>query len=205
MANYHHGNLKRALIDAGEQLLIEHGAAGLSLRETAKLVGVSHTAPYRHFKDKDALLTAITESGFDSLAETLQNVTEEHNRDPKQQLIGATVAYVKLAITHIEMHQLMFGRMLDEDEMSEEMLEKKQLVFKTLLQIIKNGQKKKVFKKEEPQTLATAVWSMMHGYTMLISTGQLKETATTLMQIESLAREVVTYLLDGLTLKATTV
>jgi AcrR family transcriptional regulator len=205
MANYHHGDLKRALIDAGEQLLIEHGAAGLSLRETAKLVGVSHTAPYRHFKDKDALLTAITESGFDSLAETLQNVTEEHNRDPKQQLIGATVAYVKLAITHIEMHQLMFGRMLDEDEMSEEMLEKKQLVFKTLLQIIKNGQKKKVFKKEEPQTLATAAWSMMHGYTMLISTGQLKETATTLMQIESLASEIVTYLLEGLTLEATTV
>jgi AcrR family transcriptional regulator len=205
MANYHHGDLKRALIDAGEQLLIEHGAAGLSLRETAKLVGVSHTAPYRHFKDKDALLTAITESGFDSLAETLQNVTKEHIKDPKQQLIGATVAYVKLAITHIEMHQLMFGRMLDEDEMSEGMLEKKQLVFKTLLQIIKNGQKKKVFKKEEPQTLATAAWSMMHGYTMLISTGQLKETATTLMQIESLAREVVTYLLDGLTLEATTV
>jgi len=198
MANYHHGDLKRALIDAGELLLIEHGVAGLSLRETAKHVGVSHTAPYRHFKDKEALLTAIAESGFDSLAETLQSVTEEHAKDPRQQLIGATVAYVKLAITHIEMHQLMFGRMLDENKMSEEMLEKKQLVFKTLLQIIKNGQKKKVFKKEEPQTLATAAWSMMHGYTMLISTGQLKETAITLMQIESLAGEVVTYLLDGL-------
>ena len=53
-SKYHHGNLKQALIEAGQLILIEKGLNGLSLRETAKAAGVSHTAPYRHFKDKEA-------------------------------------------------------------------------------------------------------------------------------------------------------
>ena len=58
---YHHGNLRQALVDAGKLLLIEKGINGLSLRETAKAAGVSHTAPYRHFKNKEELFVAIVE------------------------------------------------------------------------------------------------------------------------------------------------
>jgi len=195
---YHHGNLRQALIDAGRQLLIEKGINGLSLRETAKAAGVSHTAPYRHFKDKDMLLAAIAESGFESLAEALQTVAESHSDDPEKQLAEAAIAYVKLAITHIEMHQLMFGSVLDDDSMSKSMLETKQMAFNTLFKIIENGQKQKIYKKSETLELSVAAWSIVHGYAMLVSTGQLKETATSLMQIEKLARGVATHLIDGL-------
>jgi AcrR family transcriptional regulator len=197
-SKYHHGNLKQALIEAGQQLLIEKGINGLSLRETAKSVGVSHTAPYRHFTDKEALLAAIAESGFESLAEALLNTIKEHPNDPKEQLTEATVTYVKLAVTRLEMHQLMFGDGFDDEAMSETMLEKKQQTFNALSKIIKNGQKKNIYKKAETVELVIAAWSMMHGYTMLLTTGQLRDSVTSLMQIEKLARSVATHLIDGL-------
>jgi len=195
---YHHGNLRLALINAGQQLLIEKGITGLSLRETAKTAGVSHTAPYRHFKDKDMLLAAIAESGFETLAEALQNASESYPSDPEKQLTEAAVAYVKLAITRIEMHQLMFGSILNEDSMSESMLEKKQMTFNTLFKIIEHGQKRNIYLKAETHELTVAAWSIMHGYALLISSGQLREAATTLMQIETLARAVTTHLVKGL-------
>lgn len=197
-SKYHHGNLKQALIEAGQQILIEKGINGLSLRETAKAAGVSHTAPYRHFTDKEALLAAIAESGFDSLAEALLNTIEQHPDDPKEQLAEATATYVKLAVTRLEMHQLMFGDGFDDEAMSETMLEKKQQTFNALSKIIENGQKKNIFKKTETLELVIAAWSMMHGYTMLLTTGQLSESVTSLMQIEKLARSVATYLVDGM-------
>ena len=61
---YQHGNLREALIQAGLKLLGEAGVQGLSLRAAAQLAGVSHAAPYRHFKDKDALVAAVAEQGF---------------------------------------------------------------------------------------------------------------------------------------------
>ena len=197
-SKYHHGNLKQALIEAGQQILIENGINGLSLRETAKAAGVSHTAPYRHFTDKEALLAAIAESGFDSLAEALLNTIEQHPDDPKEQLAAATATYVKLAVTRLEMHQLMFADGFDDDAMSDTMLEKKQQTFNALSKIIENGQKKNIFKKTETLELVIAAWSMMHGYTMLLTTGQLSESVTSLMQIEKLARSVATYLVDGM-------
>ena len=197
-SKYHHGNLKQALIEAGQQILIEKGINGLSLRETAKAAGVSHTAPYRHFTDKEALLAAIAESGFESLAEALLNTIEQHPDDPKEQLAAATATYVKLAVTRLEMHQLMFGDGFDDDAMSETMLEKKQQTFDALSKIIENGQKKNIFKKAETLELVIVAWSMMHGYTMLLTTGQLRDSVTSLMQIEKLARSVATHLIDGL-------
>lgn len=195
---YHHGNLRLALIEAGEQLLIEKGISGLSLRETAKNAGVSHTAPYRHFKDKEALLAAIAESGFENLAKTLQSSMDNYPNDAEKQLIEASVAYMKLAVTHLEMHQLLFGSILNDEIISETMPEKKQLALNAFLKIIKNGQKQKIYKKADTLELAIAAWSMVHGYTMLLTTGHLKEAATSLMQIEKLARSIATYLVDGL-------
>ena len=70
---YHHGNLKEALIAAGLEILSEQGVEGLSLRKVAKKVGVSHTAPYNHFSDKQALLAAISTAGHEQLYQTLSD------------------------------------------------------------------------------------------------------------------------------------
>src|SRR4051812_26419852 len=68
---YHHGNLREALLDAGERALESGGAANLSLRELARAAGVSHAAPRRHFADKQALLDALAVAGFERLGTAL--------------------------------------------------------------------------------------------------------------------------------------
>src|SRR5579871_1734507 len=68
---YHHGHLKKALLDAALALIAETGARGFTLREAARRAGVSHNAPYRHFRDKDDLLAAVAADGFDRLGEAM--------------------------------------------------------------------------------------------------------------------------------------
>jgi len=63
-SSYHHGNLSRALVEAALRLVETQGAEALTLRGAARLAGVSQAAPYRHFSDKDALLAAVAEEGF---------------------------------------------------------------------------------------------------------------------------------------------
>jgi len=68
---YHHGNLKEVLLEAARKLIEEHGAFGFSLTEAARLAGVSPAAPYRHFRDRDALLAEVARSGFERFAARL--------------------------------------------------------------------------------------------------------------------------------------
>ena len=70
---YHHGNLRAALLDEAERSLSRRGASELSLRELARAVGVSHAAPRRHFPDKQALLDALAEDGFERLGRVLRD------------------------------------------------------------------------------------------------------------------------------------
>ena len=118
--SYHHGDLRNALLEAGEQLLVERGAAALSLREVAKLAGVSHAAPYRHFRDKAALLQALAASGFERLQVDIKAAAARIAHDPELKLVEAGVAYVRLAVRNPALMQLMFaaGPELPEDRSS---------------------------------------------------------------------------------------
>ncbi len=69
--SYHHGNLKEVLLEAARKLIEQHGALGFSLTEAARLAGVSPAAPYRHFRDRDALLAEVARTGFDRFAARL--------------------------------------------------------------------------------------------------------------------------------------
>ena len=69
---YHHGDLRKALLDAASALLAEVGVAAISLREVARRAGVSHNAPYRHFADRDALLAALALQGFEVLVRRIE-------------------------------------------------------------------------------------------------------------------------------------
>ncbi|WP_435203948.1 TetR/AcrR family transcriptional regulator [Micromonospora sp. bgisy143] len=97
---YHHGDLRRALLDAALEAIGEVGPAALSLRDLARRAGVSHAAPAHHFGDKAGLLTALATQGFDRLAQALVAAGDD--------LLAAGVAYVDFAVAHRAYFEVMF-------------------------------------------------------------------------------------------------
>src|SRR5918999_4340975 len=109
---YHHGNLRRALLDEALATIRAEGVNALTLREIAARVGVSRTALYRHFADKRALLTALATEGFRTLREQLVAAWEEGGRgDAAFRAMG--VAYVRFAVTNPAHYRVMFGGFVD--------------------------------------------------------------------------------------------
>ena len=102
---YHHGALKTALLDAADALLDEGGAGAVSLREAARRAGVSATAPYRHFADKEALLAALATRGFEQFGAALEDAA----RDESDPLAAMGLAYVRFALARPGRFRLMFG------------------------------------------------------------------------------------------------
>ena len=106
--SYHHGDLKTELISAGLKLLAEEGYAGFSLRKVAKACGVSQTAPYRHFEDKDALVAAIMAQAMTAFNDNLEAAVKKHPDDPRSQIKEMGVAYIHFFADNPEYLRLMF-------------------------------------------------------------------------------------------------
>jgi len=100
---YHHGDLRTSIVRAGWQLIDKQGIAKLSLREAARLVGVSHNAPYRHFPDRESLLAALAAEGFAALGRALQEAAASGG------LRAMGEAYVRFALERPQRFRLMFG------------------------------------------------------------------------------------------------
>jgi len=95
---YHHGDLKNALISAGVEILAREGIGALSLRKVAKKAGVSHSAPYAHFKDKQALIAAISIEGFKKLLAELQNTVEKTSERSEPPAAGNSLGLFSICL-----------------------------------------------------------------------------------------------------------
>ncbi|HEU0206962.1 MAG TPA: TetR/AcrR family transcriptional regulator [Pseudolysinimonas sp.] len=111
---FHHGNLRSALLERAESVLRDRGLDALSLRELARDLGVSHGAPRSHFVDRQALLDALAERGFDRLAHAMREAAQTHADDVYDSLVAAAHAYVDFAVRDAALVDLMFARHLDE-------------------------------------------------------------------------------------------
>jgi len=106
---YHHGDLRRALLDAVLALVAERGhAADITFREVARRVGVSHAAPYRHFDDKEALLAELATEGFARLSSTLMAARRDA-RDDEERFVQTGIGYLKFALANPGYLTLMHG------------------------------------------------------------------------------------------------
>lgn len=105
---YHHGNLRPALISAGLELLEVGGVEALTLRAVARRAGVSHTAPYNHFADRQALLAAVATEGFEELGASIAAATADVTA-PRERLRALARGYLEFPATHPELYRLMFG------------------------------------------------------------------------------------------------
>ena len=165
---YHHGDLRQSLIEAACQHLLESGADTLSLRALARQVGVSQTAPYRHFESKSALFRAIAVHGFELLAAETSAVASQHEDDLEQAIVEICVAYVDFARRNPEKYQLFFDSSLVDFNQSEALREAGTAAFSVLTNVIEQGIKEGVFVDRPMLEVAGAIWASVHGAASLL-------------------------------------
>ncbi|MEM1385561.1 MAG: TetR/AcrR family transcriptional regulator [Pseudomonadota bacterium] len=107
---YHHGNLREALVAAAQSLIAEKGPGGVTFAEAARAAGVSPAAPYRHFKDRDALLEEVACRGFDRFAEALEAAWDGGRPAPIRAFEALGTAYLRFAATEPALFAAMFRR-----------------------------------------------------------------------------------------------
>lgn len=195
---YHHGDLHREILCAARDLLEENNIASLSLRAVAKKVGVSHTAPYRHFKDKESLLAGIAGEGFKEMTAQLTEAVQLHPNDPRAQLQEAGQRYATLVAKNPQCVQLMFGGILPCDDTYPELRESGDSAFTALKTIIEEGQELGMFKNGDVELMALTAWSSIHGLSLLLISGSIDNTVATPVAAHALTTAVTTMMLEGL-------
>jgi AcrR family transcriptional regulator len=195
---YHHGNLPEALRTAALALINEAGADALTLRGAAKRAGVSQAAPYRHFRNKDALLAAVAEEGFRAMAEAMQRGAGLPRGDPAGRLRALGRAYVEFATRHPAHFRVMFGRVSIDRAAHPGLREAATEAYGLLIGAIRDCQAVGVIRVGDPEELALCAWSAVHGLSMLAVDGQLGERAG---RFEPLAQAVTANVVRGLTVE----
>jgi AcrR family transcriptional regulator len=195
--HYHHGDLRRALLDASLELISKEGFAALSLREVARRAGVTHAAPYRHFADKEALLAAVAEEGFRAMTARMRQVMAREPT-PMRRLMACGVAYVLFAVENAAHFRVMFGPHFTRPLVPSDAQEAGNS-FKVLMDAILEAQRAGEIREGEPQALALTCWSLVHGLASLWVDGLLAHTGMS-MGVEALAWEHTRMLMRGLAL-----
>lgn len=169
--NYHHGDLKSALITAALAEIEEKGLEQLSLRSIAARVGVSHTAPKNHFGSLRGLLTAVATHGFEQHAAEMRRGVEDHPPG-KARLDAACNGYMRFALAHPELFKLMFSSNLcDADD--PQMKRASTSSYAVLRGIAHGLDWDKADAPGSPWRTEFMLWSMVHGYTLLVIEGQI--------------------------------
>ncbi len=168
---YHHGDLRRALIDAGLKILEEEGIEALSLRQVARTIGVSQAAPYAHFKDKHAILEAIAKEGFDLLFKYMRRWAGKAQDDPSM-LTAYGVAYVSFAVEHPALFKLMFGSELGTGDAADVSAATSD-AYSLILDISKRLLGDDGTDDDKVSLHAMYAWSSVHGLANLLVDGRL--------------------------------
>jgi AcrR family transcriptional regulator len=170
---YHHGDLRRALIDAALALVRERGLDGFTLREAARRVGVSQTAPYRHFETKEALLAAVAEEGYRSLLGVLRGLPEAARADPRQRLRALGLAAFSFYVSEPARFRVMVGRPASEKERYPALAAAWDEVNALLLEGLVAAQQAGVIREGDPLELGLAIASLTHGLAAFVIDGHL--------------------------------
>lgn len=171
--SYHHGDLRNDLIKVGLKLLNEEGYDKLSLRKVAKLCNVSHTAPYRHFKNKDELVTAITVETIKKFNVALQQALIIYPDDYKKQLMEMGFLYIKFFVENPDYLQLLFLSDITQCVNSPAAaVAQADSPFATFFSCVKNLVAQKRGNPVELHSIALANWSLVHGLAIIITKKQ---------------------------------
>lgn len=165
--NYHHGNLRNALIMATVELIEESGSAEFAISDAAKRAGVSAAAPYRHFKDRNALLDAVCDLYSLGLGEEASNTMAAHTEGSRASIIALGHMYLHYVLSRKAFYNLAWTR---EQQFESE---PQRPGFQTFIGAVDNWCKKQGLAAADPLDLGIKLWALVHGLAVLEMNGQL--------------------------------
>ena len=187
---YHHGNLRSALLAAAERTVRERGVQDLSLRELAREVGVSHGAPRRHFPDRQALLDALAESGFERLGAELRAAADGAGDEFQPRLEVTAAAYIRFATTNPALLDLMFASKHRTTEPS--LHDAMERAFSVMMELILQGQAIGRLQPGDPERVGLVLFSTIQGIAALLTAGMI-----TPGQLDELTADAIAHFLRG--------
>ena len=189
--------LRDTLVDAAAALIAKKGPQGFSLREVARRARVSEAAPYWHFADREALLAAVAERGFQEMARGMMDIVSR-TPDPAQRLGALGVGYVRFALAHPSYLRVMFGAEVPDKAAHPSLKEAGDRTFDMLVQAIAQAQAAGRVREGDPREVAVAAWSLVHGLSALLVDGRLADVARSPKDAQRLAERVTGLLMVGL-------
>ena len=194
--SYHHGDLRRALLDAALELIREEGTGSLSLRAVARRAGVSHAAPYHHFDNRASLVAAVAEEGFVALRRAMLE-RMEGLRDPGRQLQQAGIGYVLFALEEEAHFRVMYSSEVADRSEFPSLQSASAGAYAVLGDALDRCREKGLVPDDGSPAKGHAAWSIVHGVAMLILDGHLPP-GDDYADAEEMAREVTSQLWRGL-------
>jgi len=187
---YHHGNLRTALLEQAERTVRDRGVQDLSLRELAREVGVSHGAPRRHFPDRQALLDALAEAGFERLGAELRTAVDGAGEEFQGRLRATAAAYVRFATRDAELLELMFAG--KHREQSGALHEAADRAFAVILELIEQGQAEGALERGGPERVGLVLFATIQGIATLVTGGMVHAG-----QLDELVADATAHFLRG--------
>ena len=173
---YHHGDLRRALLDEALRTIQTHGVEHLTLRAVGERLGVSRSALYRHFADKQSLLATVGKEGFRMLRQAITDAWERNGRGHTGfQAMGR--AYVQFAVAHPSHYRVMFGGFIESAAKDDQFIVEAKAAFQVLVDALVEQQSAGDIRRDDAVLMGRFVWALVHGTAMLVIDGQLPEAA----------------------------
>jgi len=195
---YHHGDLRAALIDSALEVIGELGPQAMTIREVARRAGVSHAAPYRHFTDKDALILAVVERGFQLMDETMQAARATAGEDLLAQFAASGEAYFDFAFRYPAYYRVMFSGDLLNSTGSESLRHTSDPSFSQMQQDLRACQAMGILREGDPLLQAISIVSTIHGFVSLVNDNRIGDLLGEERTLEQVKEFVMTSIFEGL-------
>jgi len=169
-----YGDLRLRLLRTASEIISKEGLKKLTMRALSNQVGVSRTAPYRHFENKDALLLAIAEEGFNELTIQYRKINRDKSLDSLSKLQNIGLAYIEFAINNQGAFRLMFGQEITQQQRSAKLFSDASETFNEYLKAVKAFQDEMDITINDYSILANYSWAAVHGLATLLIDGQIQ-------------------------------
>lgn len=195
--SYHHGDLRTALVAAALDILQTEGPEALTLRAVARAAGVSQAAPYRHFADRRALVAAVAEEGFRAMGAAMRAAVAA--APGPQGLKRVAEAYVRFGHEHPAEYRVMFGPEVARTDDLPGLRAEARGTLQFVAQGIRALQQAGVVRPDDPDLMAVATWSTLHGLVTLSLDGQTADVAPSL---DALVEEATRMMMFGMAVRS---